>query len=78
MVELWDDGPGAAVELPLADTRPQLELARQGEMALHDATLCYQHWLSCASCHPEARSDGTNWDLMNDGIATQAIAQSAL
>ena len=78
MVELWDDGPGAAVELPLADTRPQLELARQGEMAFHDATLCYQHWLSCASCHPEARSDGTNWDLMNDGIGNPKQSRSLL
>lgn len=77
-VELWDDGPGAAVELPLADARPHPELARQGEMAFHDATLCYQHWLSCASCHPEARSDGTNWDLMNDGIGNPKQSRSLL
>jgi len=77
-VELWDDGPGAAVEIPLTDNRAQPDLVRQGEMTFHDATLCYQHWLSCASCHPEARSDGTNWDLMNDGIGNPKQSRSLL
>ncbi len=78
MVELWEDGPGAAVELPLTDAPPQLTPVRQGEMAFNDATLCYQHWLSCASCHPEARTDGTNWDLMNDGIGNPKQSRSLL
>jgi DNA-binding beta-propeller fold protein YncE/mono/diheme cytochrome c family protein len=40
-----------------------------GEMYFHDATLCYQQWQTCASCHPnDARVDGLNWDLLNDGI----------
>jgi DNA-binding beta-propeller fold protein YncE len=42
-------------------------LARRGERIFHDATLCYQNWLSCATCHPDGRADGLNWDLMNDG-----------
>ena len=29
--------------------------ARHGEMVFHDATLCFQHWHSCATCHPDAR-----------------------
>ena len=28
----------------------------------HDTTA------SCATCHPDGRSDGLNWDLLNDGI----------
>jgi sugar lactone lactonase YvrE len=78
IVELWDDGPGAAVELPLADSKAAPNLIRSGELAFHDATFCYQQWLSCASCHPEGRSDGTNWDLMNDGIGNPKNSRSLL
>jgi len=67
LVELWDDGPGTAVALPLGTPKP-LTPVRAGERAFYDATLCYQHWLSCTSCHSGTRTDGTNWDLMNDGI----------
>jgi cytochrome c peroxidase len=78
LVELWDDGPGAAVELPLAETKVEPDLVRRGGMAFHDATFCYQQWLSCASCHPETRTDGTNWDLMNDGIGNPKQSRSLL
>ncbi|MDR2117581.1 MAG: hypothetical protein LBP87_14485 [Planctomycetaceae bacterium] len=40
---------------------------RYGEMLFHDAILCQEHWQSCATCHPDARSDTLNWDLLNDG-----------
>ncbi|MDR1963889.1 MAG: c-type cytochrome [Planctomycetaceae bacterium] len=40
---------------------------RYGEMLFHDAHLCQEHWQSCATCHPDARSDTLNWDLLNDG-----------
>ena len=40
---------------------------RRGEVWWNDATLCQAHWQSCASCHPDARTDGHNWDLLNDG-----------
>lgn len=41
----------------------------KGDMYFHDATLCFQTWQSCATCHPnDARADGLNWDLMNDGM----------
>ncbi len=41
---------------------------REGERLFFDARQCFQQWLSCASCHPEGRADGLNWDLLNDGI----------
>ncbi|WP_168442042.1 carbohydrate-binding protein [Pontiella desulfatans] len=44
------------------------DLERVGEIIFNDATVCYQQWLSCASCHPDARADGLNWDLGNDGL----------
>lgn len=41
----------------------------KGDMYFHDATIGFQGWQSCASCHPnDARIDGLNWDLMNDGM----------
>ncbi len=54
------------------------DLARRGEMAFFDATLCFQHWQSCGTCHPDARVDGLNWDLLNDGIGNPKNARSML
>ncbi len=51
---------------------------RLGEKLWNDATLCYQNWQSCASCHPDARVDGLNWDNLNDGIGTPKQAKSML
>ncbi|MGL6225547.1 MAG: M56 family metallopeptidase [Thermoguttaceae bacterium] len=39
-----------------------------GEKYFNDATLCLENWLSCASCHPDGRTDGLAWDLLNDGL----------
>ena len=48
--------------------KPELTERRRGDLLFHDATICYQHWQSCASCHPDGRTDVLNWDLMNDGV----------
>lgn len=49
---------------PLAFTK-----VGKGDMYFHDATLSFQTWQSCATCHPnDARIDGLNWDLLNDGM----------
>jgi mono/diheme cytochrome c family protein len=54
-------------------------VARKGEMLFNDATLCFQGWLSCASCHSsDARVDGLNWDLLNDGIGNPKNSRSLL
>jgi cytochrome c peroxidase len=50
--------------------------ARRGEAVFHDATRCWQHWLSCATCHPDGRADGLNWDLLNDGIGNPKNTKS--
>jgi DNA-binding beta-propeller fold protein YncE len=57
---------------------PVMTAARRGELAWNDATLCYQHWQSCASCHPDARSDALNWDLLNDGMGNPKNAKGML
>ena len=57
---------------------PQLTQRRRGELLFNDATICYEHWLSCASCHPDGRADGLNWDLMNDGQGNPKNTKSML
>jgi len=51
---------------------------RLGELYFNDATLCFQKWQSCASCHPDTRSDSLNWDLLNDGIGNPKQSKSML
>jgi len=51
---------------------------RNGERVFHDATLAFQHWLSCATCHPDGRADGLNWDLLNDGMGNPKNTRSLL
>ena len=51
---------------------------RRGEIWWNDATLCHEHWQSCASCHPDARMEGHNWDLLNDGHGNLKNTKSLL
>ena len=48
--------------------QPEANEVRKGHMLWSDATLCYQGWQSCNSCHPDAVVDGFNWDNLNDGL----------
>lgn len=52
--------------------------AMLGEMYFNDASLCFQGWQSCASCHPDGRADGLNWDLLNDGFGNPKNTKSLL
>ena len=54
------------------------DVVRYGEMTFNDGTVCFQQWQSCASCHPYARMDGLNWDLMNDGMGNPKNAKPLL
>ncbi len=68
----------AAETIPLGP-EPKLTLRRRGEMAFNDATVCFQGWQSCATCHDDdARVDGLNWDLLNDGIGNPKDTKSLL
>ena len=50
---------------------------RRGEQYFNDATLCFQGWQSCASCHDDdARVDAVNWDLLNDVIGNPKNTKS--
>jgi mono/diheme cytochrome c family protein len=61
----------------LTPTGP-VSLEREGERLFHDATLAHQSWQSCATCHPDGRADGLNWDLLNDGIGNPKNTKSLL
>jgi len=58
--------------------KQEMTKIRQGELFFNDARLCFQMWQSCATCHPDARTDGLNWDLMNDGMGNPKSTKSLL
>lgn len=76
-VELDTPGRPKVTEIPLGP-KPALSAARRGELHWNDATTCFQAWLSCASCHPDARMDALNWDLLNDGMGNPKNAKSMI
>ncbi len=58
--------------------QPAADIVRLGETLWYDATKCYQNWEACASCHPDGRVDGFNWDNLNDGIGNPKSAVSMM
>jgi len=76
-VLLLDTAGAVTAQVPL-DTQPAEDAVRRGYRLYHDANGCYQRWLSCNSCHPGARVDGMNWDLLNDGFGNSKNVKSAL
>lgn len=62
-----------------AELARRMSLERKGEFYFNDASICFQGWQSCASCHShDARVDGYNWDNLNDGIGNPKNAKSLL
>jgi len=54
-------------------------VVRRGEFLFNDASICFQGWQSCASCHSQdARVDSLNWDNLNDGIGNPKSSKSLL
>ncbi|MHC4104158.1 MAG: c-type cytochrome, partial [Planctomycetota bacterium] len=78
LVDINKTAGNKTTALPLSSS-PQITQIRRGEMLFHDASLCFQHWQSCASCHPgEARVDALNWDLLNDGLGNPKNTKNLL
>jgi cytochrome c peroxidase len=51
----------------------------RGEKYFNDATYCFQNWQSCNGCHPgDGRTDGLNWDNLNDGTGNPKNCKSML
>lgn len=55
-----------------------MDIHRRGEFLFHDASICFQQWQSCATCHPDARTDALNWDLLNDGMGSPKNTKNML
>ena len=77
VVDLEGKQTGMVQSLSLGPSQAMTE-ARRGEMLFNDAQLCFQRWQSCASCHPDGRSDGLNWDLLNDGMGNAKNTKALL
>ena len=68
-------------EIATANLNPDREESAEnkGERYFNDASHCFQNWQSCNGCHPgDARTDGMNWDLMNDGGGNSKNCKSLL
>ncbi len=74
-VEVFD---GTHLETIYLGSPETMNSERRGEFAFQDASLCYQGWQSCASCHPDGRMDGLNWDQLNDGMGNPKNTKSML
>ena len=78
VVDIAPETRPEAMSIALGPKEP-LTVTRKGEMFFHDASLCFQKWQSCATCHPgSGRSDALNWDLLNDGMGNPKNAKSLL
>lgn len=75
--QLSTEGDVPARLLPLGK-EPNPDAGRRGERAFCDASICYQGWQSCVSCHPDGRADGLNWDQRNDGLGNPKNTKSLL
>jgi DNA-binding beta-propeller fold protein YncE/cytochrome c peroxidase len=64
-------------KIPLGP-KEHMDAVRKGEMYFNDATLCFQEWQACSTCHPDVRTDAVNWDLLNDGIGNPKSTKSLL
>ncbi len=59
--------------------QPQLQTSqRKGEALFYDASLCFQRWQTCNSCHTLTRSCGLNWILGGGAIVAPKNSKSML
>ncbi len=74
-----DDASAPAKVIQIAPKKDLTkDRVRRGEMLFNDGSMCFQQWQSCASCHPDGRVDGLNWDLLNDGMGNPKQTKSEL
>lgn len=66
-VQIVDTDTGQITRTIALGGSPAPSIARQGEAIFHDATRSFHQWYSCASCHVEGHTNGSNFDTFNDG-----------
>jgi len=78
VVDLDEHVQSAVGKIPLGKTK-SATFVRKGEVLFNDASLSYQKWNSCTSCHTgDGRASALNWDLLNDGVANPKNIRSLL
>jgi YVTN family beta-propeller protein len=79
-IDILDLKNPSAASIESIELNPSVKITqeRQGEINFNDANLCFQKWLSCATCHPDGRTDAMNWDLLNDGMGNPKNVRSML
>lgn len=78
VLNVWDVKSQQLASVSLNPTREE-SIENRGERYFNDATNCFQNWQSCNGCHPgDGRTDGMNWDLMNDGVGNPKNCKSML
>lgn len=78
VLDLSEKQVGYKQQMVFGNEDPFSDTTRYGELLFNSADLCFQKWQSCASCHPDGRVDGLNWDLLNDGIGNPKNSKSML
>lgn len=78
VVDFEEPEDSFSYRIPLIAKRKKMDIVRKGEMYFHDASICFQQWQTCSTCHPDARTDAVNWDLLNDGIGNPKSTKSML
>ena len=70
--------PNETKTISMVKNRIETEIDK-GEKYFNDAKYCFQNWQSCNGCHPgDGRTDGLNWDNLNDGIGNPKNCKSML
>ncbi len=78
IVDIDPDARAGAKTIPLGERRGAT-MVRKGEVLFNDASLSFQKWNSCTSCHTgDGRASALNWDLLNDGVANPKNSKSLL
>ncbi len=77
-IDVVDFSNKNAITMSTVELNPGAVLTdeRAGEIFFNDSNLCFQKWMSCTTCHPDARTDALNWDLVNDGIGNPKNVKS--
>lgn len=77
-VYIIDAAANSVTQTVSLGTQPEEDTVRRGDRTYHDASTTLQKWLSCATCHPDARVDGLDWDMPNDGVGNAKNTKSHL
>ena len=78
VIDIETDAQSAVQSVPLGKAK-RATFIRKGEVLFNDASLSYQKWNSCTSCHTgDGRASALNWDLLNDGVGNPKNIRSLL